>query len=338
MTEAIISITRELLADIPSVVASQQGSYILRILLVLLSGRELPFNSHTSTTSASAIARSKKSVKWKAQKAQMRSFLSNGAVGANSTASYQDKGKAPERRIVPPPFTALLDEVMLAIDEALSGGFPRHSKEGSQNLRMKSEDPVATGLVQVLLEIEHDLGRSEEKGSLMDRIMEGLVSEHGECLVQLLLADGGQESMLTAIFSAANPNMQQPARSDYVESLLRSNIASHVLEVVLQNVSQPVFELMFKMYFAGRINRLAGHPVANFVTARVVQRANKEQVELVVDELASNQETLEGIVENSRTGVLQNLMEQVVKYDTRQSELHKVSLPPLLYEISQSSH
>lgn len=171
MTEGIIAFTREILPDVPSLIASQHGSYILRVLLVLLAGRALPFNSQTSTTSASAIARSKKSAKWKNNRAggQMKSFVPN--------PSLADKGKAPEKRIVPKPFEQLLEELMVAVDEALGGGFRKDSREAAQQCRQKSDDPVATGLVQVMLEIEHDQGKTEQKYSLMDRLLEGLITE-----------------------------------------------------------------------------------------------------------------------------------------------------------------
>lgn len=171
MTESIVAFTREILLDVPSLVASQYGSYILRVLLVLLSGRVLPFNSQTSTTSASAIARSKKSARWKNNRAggNMRSFVPH--------ANIADKGKAPEKRIVPKPFENLLVDLIQAVDVALCGGFRKDSREAAQQCRQKSDDPVATGLVQVLLEIEHDQGKTQDEGSLMDRLLEGLLTE-----------------------------------------------------------------------------------------------------------------------------------------------------------------
>lgn len=58
------------------------------------------------------------------------------------------------------------------------------------------------------------------------------------------------------------------------------------------------------------MGRLAGHPVANFVCARVVERANPEQIETVVEEIPP---ALEGIIENSRTGVLKALLEKIAE-------------------------
>lgn len=115
--------------------------------------------------------------------------------------------------------------------------------------------------------------------------------------------------------------MQQPARSDFIETLLRSNVSSHVLEVIVTLCPLPIFDIIFSIYFQGRIARLAGHPVANFVVAKVAERGNKGQIEIIVDELP---EALETIIENSRTGVLKALLEKSVSLDTRQAELHNM--------------
>merc|ERR1711939_936956 len=131
---------------------------------------------------------------------------------------------------------------------------------------------------------------------MMDRLLEGLVSAQAE-----------------------NPNLQQPPRSDYVEALLRSSVSSHVLEVIMLRCPSPVFDLLFKMYFQGRIAKLAGHAVANFVVAKVVERASKEQVEVMIDEIP---EALSGIIENSRTGVVKGLLEKAVVYNTKHAEIH----------------
>lgn len=116
---------------------------------------------------------------------------------------------------------------------------------------------------------------------------------------------------------------QQPPRSDYIETLLRSNISSHVLEKLVSLCPEPIFDLLFKVYFVGRMGRLAGHPVANFVCARAVERANEEQTQIVVDEIP---DALEGIIENSRTGVLKALLDKIAIYKIGEEAINKVSL------------
>jgi hypothetical protein len=45
-----------------------------------------------------------------------------------------------------------------------------------------------------------------------------------------------------------------------------------------------VFEAIWSLYFQGKIGKLAGHPYANFVVARGVERLEKEEIEEVVRE------------------------------------------------------
>lgn len=112
-----------------------------------------------------------------------------------------------------------------------------------------------------------------------------------------------------------------PPRSDFIETLLRSTVSSHVLELLVSLCPVPIYDIFFKSYFQTRVARLAGHPVANFVVIRVVERCNKEQLEIIVDEV---QEALSGMIENSRTGTLKILLDKAVELNTRQKDLSQV--------------
>lgn len=159
-----------------ALIASQHGSYVLRNLLVVLSGRPLPFDSHTTRIARDATSRSKKAAKWKAHNVPaMRSFMP-----ATEGASYAGKGKGPEKRIVSPAFDAALEKLFKATDKALCQGKKPSSTAGAQACRLMSDDPVATAIVQVLLEIEHQQGLSEQPHSIMDRLLEGKIAATGE--------------------------------------------------------------------------------------------------------------------------------------------------------------
>lgn len=181
MTECIVALSKELLKDLPTLVKSQTGSYIVRALLLVLAGKPLPFDSQTTNTGKgqSAMARSKKSARWKQnrQGGEMKSFIPTNEERSNSSTSY-NKGKSPERRIVPKIFEEALEELLLALDRTLSESKMVNSELAQQNLRIASDDPIATGLVQIMLEIENDQGRSEKQGSLMDRLLQGLITAH----------------------------------------------------------------------------------------------------------------------------------------------------------------
>lgn len=110
----------------------------------------------------------------------MRSFLPNEQNNNASTNYSHGKGKAPEKRIVPKIFEESLMELIVALDRTLCGSKMVNSEAAQQSLRINSDDPIATGLVQIMLEIEHDQGRSEKQGSLMDRLLQGLITAHCE--------------------------------------------------------------------------------------------------------------------------------------------------------------
>lgn len=303
--------------------ASQHGSYILRMLLVVLSGKPLPFDSHSASPYVNgALGRSKKSAKWKRNHVgQMKSFI----PGSNSN---DVKGKSTENRIVPLPFAEALQRLVEAIDDALCEGHPRSSREAGQSCRLKSDDPVATGLVQILLELDYDAGQSEVENSMMDRLLEGLptaLSESRSANTCAGIHNSDSPILSTEMYtfhsvSDREPAMQQPARSDYIETLLRSSVSSHVLEKIITFASPRLFNMLYKIYFQGRSHRLAAHPVANFVCIRVVERADREQTESFVDEIG---EALPGCIENSRTGVIKALLDKCRAYSTRQSEMSK---------------
>lgn len=303
-------LSQELTTDMSTLVKSQQGSYILRALLLVLAGQPLPFDSQSAHGSKqSAMSRSKKSASWKSNRpgGEMRSFMAP-SVG---------KGKAPEKRIVPQIFEKTLDEVFNALDVALSGSKDVTTAASQQSMRISSDDPIATGLVQIMLEVEHDKGRSSIPGSLMDRLLQGLIAASRESA-----GPSRGYPRLTSPFLAVQGELPfQPARSDFIETLLRSNISSHVLEKLVGLCPQDVFDLLFETYFAGRFGRLAGHPVANFVCARVVERINDKQTQTVIEEIPT---ALEAIIENSRTGVLKALLDKSAHYRVGEAALNKV--------------
>lgn len=178
---------QELLNNLPTLVKSQTGSYIVRALLLVLAGKQLPFDSQSSQQQGSrqsAMSRSKKSARWKASRGgagEMRSFVNSSENGNDPSGAVFGKGKAPERRIVPKIFEECLNDLVKALDVTLSGGNRMVNSEiAQQSMRMASDDPIATGLVQIMLEIENDQGRSEKQGSLMDRLLQGLITAQCE--------------------------------------------------------------------------------------------------------------------------------------------------------------
>jgi nucleolar protein 9 len=86
-----------------------------------------------------------------------------------------------------------------------------------------------------------------------------------------------------------------PPVADYLGTLLRDPTSSHLLETLVTRSPPTVFSTLFKLYFKGKLARLANHPVANFVVAKVIVRANEEVFTSVVEELRSEFGKLAGM-------------------------------------------
>ena len=73
--------------------------------------------------------------------------------------------------------------------------------------------------------------------------------------------------------------------SDYLGTLLRDPIASHLLETVVSRCPDVAFGVFWNTYFKGKLARLAAHPVANFVLAKAAERSSEGQLAELFEEL-----------------------------------------------------
>jgi hypothetical protein len=206
----------------------------------------------------------------------------------------------------------------------------------------------------MVLEFESEAGKSAEPGSLMDMVLDGLVSWIGKFSFPTPLVHTLSDRRWNKI--AEKPETHPP-RSDFVETLLRSPSASRLLEVVLASSPPTVFSAIWKSYFRTRLWRVAAHPVSNFVVAKGIERLDAVYTKEAVTEIANGQglskseEQSGGIaaqmigsrkllvlaspvlfrswealclLENSRTGPLRALLERTTALGVAQEELVKV--------------
>ena len=133
---------------------------------------------------------------------------------------------------------------------------------------------------QMLLELEAAYGEADIPGSLMDRVLVGLITAireyHRRC------------SFINVLKSSTDddPDAEVP-ESDYLMTLLRDPTASHLLETLVRRSPDRVFDILWQTYFASKLPRLAVHPVANFVVAKAFERLNADQLAAAVQELQS---------------------------------------------------
>lgn len=78
-----------------------------------------------------------------------------------------------------------------------------------------------------------------------------------------------------------------PEASDYVGTLLRDPTSSHLLETIVFRSPDRAYNVIWQTYFRGKLSRLAVHPVANFVVAKVLLRMDPRQLEEACGELGA---------------------------------------------------
>jgi nucleolar protein 9 len=76
-----------------------------------------------------------------------------------------------------------------------------------------------------------------------------------------------------------------PEASDYLATLFRDPTSSHLLETLVLRCPDTVFGILWHTYFERSLRKLAIHPVANFVIAKALERANVEQLSYAQHEL-----------------------------------------------------
>ncbi|KAF9040737.1 armadillo-type protein [Panaeolus papilionaceus] len=182
------------------------------------------------------------------------------------------KGKQPVSRGVPPEFRQMSRRLVEVVREQL----------GENEIRAMAANQVASPGLQVLLEVEADLDMNNESGSLMDTVMMGAITV---CL----------------------NSDEELDEADYLGTLLRDPNSSRLLEIIVLRCPENVFHKLWKTYFHGKLARLAGHPVANFVLAKAIERTSLEELSEVFSQLG---DAWNKLIKTSRTGVLRAAIER----------------------------
>lgn len=222
----------ELHSHLAALVQDSFGTHILRVLLFILAGRPVSDGQASKSGPQPLSARSKRSSKYRSKE-------------ITSIARSQDETEEPPQ--VPSSFEPLLERVRTLV----------LSDMGSNEVHAIAVSPVAAPVLSIFLEFEarspNPSTRPEAPNSLHDLLLDGLASYvHGN---PSLPAEGGI-----------------PERTDFTESMLRDTVGSLTLQAALSTASPHVIFLFYKIYFSGRLIKLAVHPVANFVAATLVRR------------------------------------------------------------------
>ncbi|TRM68525.1 armadillo-type protein [Schizophyllum amplum] len=253
VTQLTVDIAEEIMPNLNQLILNPFASHVVRALLHLLSPLQ----------SAARDMRSKRSAQWKAKQGQMKSVYAD------------EKGKAREETqpTRPDEFSQCARRCIIHLRETMD----------DNEVRALVSNKVASPCLQAILEVEANLGMSDEPDSLMDRITVGLVSETKQ--------DSGS----------------RPEASDYLGLLLRDQTASHLLEILVIRCPQATFDAFWDIYVVGKFAKLACHPAANFVVAKALERCGPQQVERALKELKGSYRRL---IEMSHAIVLRALVDR----------------------------
>ncbi|KAK7696593.1 hypothetical protein QCA50_001251 [Cerrena zonata] len=232
----------------------------------------------------------------------------SSAMRSKKSAAYKAK-QGPLKSVFTNDSDAPVSRVPFTPKELLplAPRFVRAIRENlSENeIRALAANQVASPVLQMLLEVEADRQMADEPGSLMDCVMAGLITALHE-----------------------NPSVV-PEPSDYVGTLLRDPTSSHLLETLISRSPEHVFNVLWESYLKGKLARLAVHPVANFVIAKAIGRANGEQISLVCEEIKP---VAGKILKSSRIGVFRALIDRVAALHTHEELVTECIL--VAFEIS----
>ncbi|KAI6105389.1 armadillo-type protein [Pisolithus sp. B1] len=193
--------------------------------------------------------------------------------GTMKSVFSNEKGKGKENVTVPNQFR----------DSAVRFMRDLREQSSANEIRALAANKVASPVLQLLLEIEAETGEEASPDSLMDRVLVG---------------------MITSCQMAADT---VPEPSDFLVTLLRDPTSSHLLETLVSRCPDRVFVQLWSAYFQGKLQRLALHPVANFVVSKAVERLNSNQLKDALGELSSSWNKA---IQSSRSGVLRSLIDR----------------------------
>ncbi|SDA02911.1 BZ3500_MvSof-1268-A1-R1_Chr11-1g03212 [Microbotryum saponariae] len=300
MSTLIISIITELVPELPSLLYDSFGSHCLRALLLLVAGQ-----APTAEGQSGGAERSKRSLQFRKAQGSMKSFLGPTEGAADSST---DKGK--KTRSVPKEFDDALKTMWTTLEVIeTNSGVLSSSSAGipGDGVRKAAMDAVAGPAVRILIELEAARPKGWRIGGWADRVLCGLIEE-------VKKPDTTTE---------ARTNL----REEYLGGLLRHPASAPTLETILQQAPDRIVKALWTDFFAGKLHRLAGNAVANFVVAVALSRLDKDLFVSAVEELSRiARERRAEWVDNSRTGVMKMLLERASALESAEKEVSDLIL------------
>ncbi|GAA6005197.1 hypothetical protein JCM11491_002616 [Sporobolomyces phaffii] len=302
MTDLLLSLLPELLPTLATLIYDPFASHTIRILLLVFSGVPCTQSDGAPTRGE----RSKKSTQFR--KNQGSSFGKNW-LSDERTDGAASKGKG-KTLAVPPAFARALQDIYSALDQLdveASTAQGARTEVAGEGVRKAAMHEVAGPVMRILIELEAGTGEGWKAGGWADRVLCGQVSE--------------VQDATTASEKA------QELREEYLAGLLRHPASSPTFEILLTLAPHPVFSALWNSFFKGKLHRLAGNAVANFVVAVGISKVDEEQLEGLVKEVRGIATERRGEwIDNFRTGVLRSMLEMSAKLGRCEAEMSELIL------------
>lgn len=247
----LVQACEDVMPNIQSLSEHPTAAHVLLTLFLLVSEK----------TVSTEHARSRKSAKWRSKQGHLRSVFHRDQADAKDVS---DSGS---------PVPAPLKKMGIKLYKAIKSKWCQAPGVGTRNAAC---NPATNAFLQVLIGLEFDKGEAEQPGSMVDNLLDGLITSQGA-----------------------------QTRSEFVETCLRDTTASHVMECIILRLSPSCFSQFHSTYFLHRMGMLSNHPVTNFLTAKVVSRLESEQFLPALQECVPK---MIDCIDNYRTGVLQALV------------------------------
>ncbi|GAA6059703.1 hypothetical protein JCM10212_000231 [Sporobolomyces blumeae] len=305
MTELLLSLLPEILPTLHTLIYDPFASHIVRVLLLVFSG--VPC-AQTDQGGPARGERSKKSAQFR--KNQGASFGKNWLSDErdeSSAAGGKGKGKT---LAVPSSFGQALCDMHEALDRLDSDAAEASGAQTGvpgEGVRKAAMHEVAGPVMRILVELEASSPGGWKAGGWADRILCGQVQEVED--------------------PSSTTDKAQELREEYLAGLLRHPASSPTFEIVLTLAPHPVFSALWSSFFRGKLHRLAGNAVANFVVAVGISRVDAEQLKDLVTEVSGIATERRGEwIDNFRTGVLRSMLEMAAKLSTCEAEMSDLML------------
>ncbi|KAJ2712353.1 Nucleolar protein 9, partial [Coemansia spiralis] len=210
--QLVLGVVEALTPHWPFLMSNEYASHILRVLLLVLTGRPI----EDSTNPKNSI-KSKRSTKYMEDR--------NGVPAGHRSLAAQ--------RVVPESFPAAVDQLLSAANGAMSDVVAR----GFIN------SPAGSPVLQLMLELDAGRGRLEDPGSLLDKCLMGLVSDGAagenprrDAAIKMALEDVVGSHFLQKVAKLASAELFETLYARYFSGNLRQLAQHPVANFVVQSM------------------------------------------------------------------------------------------------------